>query len=154
VTALIERYKKPDRCRDFANMRNYNWHILQVPLLFFYIIAVAESAEITVKCRSISSKFKDPKVITLFTFFEIEVFAFAGIIFGLFIWLSVKFILNSIYTSGPQYKFKTSGVKMAHDTLVRNHDDAFIFTGIFWTLICNTYLLSDLNVSYEVMIKT
>ena len=42
---------------------------------------------------------------------------------------------------------------MAHDTLVRNHNDAFIFTGIVWTTTINIYLLSDLNVSYDVTLE-
>lgn len=42
---------------------------------------------------------------------------------------------------------------MAQDTLVRNHNDAFIFTGIVWTTTINIYLLSDLNVSYDVTLE-
>ena len=120
IAALIHRYKQPNRCRDFSSMKNYNWHMILVPLLFMYLIIVAESAEITVKCRRIATKFKEPKVIALFTFFELEIFAFAGILVGLLLWLAVKYILNAIFTEGPQFNFKTSGVKLAHDTLVRN----------------------------------
>lgn len=153
ITKLIQNYKYPDRCREFSHMKNYNWHFILVPLMFLYLIIVAESAEITVKCRSIARDFKDPREIALFTFFELEVFAFAGILFGLFLWLSCKYILNTIFTSGPQFNFKTSGVKLARDTLVRNHDDAFIFTGIMWTMSCNAYLLSEMNVSKDVTTK-
>ena len=153
ITKLIQNYKYPDRCREFSHLKNYNWHFLLVPLMFLYLIIVAESAEITVKCRSIARNFEDPREVALFTFFELEVFAFAGILLGLFLWLSSKYILNALFTSGPQFNFKTSGVKLARDTLVRNHDDAFIFTGIMWTMSCNAYLLSDMNVSKDVTTK-
>ena len=43
---------------------------------------------------------------------------------------------------------------MASDTLVRNYNDAFIFTGFVWTSMINMYLLSPLNISYDVMIKS
>ena len=86
-----------------------------MPLLLFYLVTVAQSAEITVKCRSISDKFENPNSISLFVFFELEVFAFFGIITGLWIWLSVKYCLNCMQVNGPEHTFKTKGVKLAKD---------------------------------------
>jgi len=122
-----------------------------MPLLLFYLTVVAQSGEITVKCRSIASHFNDPLTVSLFVFFEIEVFAFFGIILGLWVWLTFKFIHNCLYHDGPQFSFKTKGIKMANDTLVRNYTDAFVFTGIFWDMSCNSYLLSSLNISSDIM---
>ena len=65
------------------------------------MVAVAQSGEITVKCRSISGKFDNPEVNALFIFFEFEVVAFFGIIIGLWAWLTFKYILNAIYVDGP-----------------------------------------------------
>ena len=151
VTALIKRYKKRDILHTLANLKTFQWQIVQVPMLFFYITAVAQAGEITVKCRGISSKFSNPNTVSLFVFFEIEVFAFFGIILGLWLWLTGKYFQNAIYHNGPQYTFKTKGIKSAADTLVRNHIDVFIFTGFFWDLTINAYLLSDLNASSDII---
>ena len=83
--------------------------------LLFYIITVEEAAEITVKCRQISKKFDDPDVISLFVFFEMEVFAFLGILGGLLLWLVLKQCLNACYMTGPRHIFKTKGIKRATD---------------------------------------
>lgn len=151
VEMICEKYKQPDRCRNFIKMKSYNWHMVLIPILFLYLIVVAESGEITVKCRSISNKFKNDDTVALFTFFEMEVFAFGGLLMGLWFWLIGKWICNCLFTDGPQFTFKTKGVKAAQDTLVRNHDDAYIATGIFWVASINVYLLTDLNVSKDVM---
>lgn len=86
-----------------------------MPLLLFYLVTVAQAAEITVKCRSISDKFSNPDQVSFFVFFELEVFAFAGLLLGLFIWISWKYCLNAVYSGGPQHNFKTKGVKHAKD---------------------------------------
>ena len=129
----------------------YHWQFLLLPVLFLYIALVALAAEVTVKCRAINTKFDEPEIIGLFTFFEIEVFAFFGIMIGLYLWLTIKYTLNTIYSAGPLYVFKTLGVKKARDTLVRNYEDAYIFMGLIWTLATNAYLNSNLNKSYEYM---
>ena len=136
---------------DFANLKSYEWNTIKVPLLFFYLVLVAQSGEITVKCRSISGSFQNNDVVSLFVFFEIEVFAFFGIIFGLWMWLTGKFFLNAMYHNGPQYVFKTKGVKTAIDVLTRNHIDVFIFTGFLYDMTINIYILSDLNQASELM---
>ena len=115
------------------------------PLLFFYIVAVAQAAEITVMCRTISTKFENPAYSELFVFFEMEVFAFLGVIIGLFFYLTVKFILNSLYKNGPMYNFKTKGVKQASDLLQRNYDNAVLVSSLVYDISINTYLLSDFN---------
>ena len=85
--------------------------------------------------------------ISIFVFFEIEVFAFFGIIFGLYLWLSFKFILNLVYQDGPRHAFKTEAVKHAKDLLMRNRTDAIITTGIIWSFAINMFLTSSLNVA-------
>ena len=101
VEALLKKHKKNHWCLDFSNLKPFQFNIIQVPLLLFYLVTVAQSAEITVKCRSISNKFKDPESVSLFVFFELEVFAFAGILLGLWVWISVKYYLSAVYTEGP-----------------------------------------------------
>ena len=76
-------------------------------------------------------------------------FCFAGIIFGLWVWLSGKYILNCLYVGGPQFKFKTRGIKEASDLLMRNYQDAFVYTGLFYDAAVNVYLLSNLNVAKD-----
>ena len=81
-----------------------------------------------------------------------EVFAFAGILFGLWVWLTTKFLLNGLFTEGPQHIFKTKGVKFAKDQLVRNFNDAFIYTGLFWEAMINVFLLSSLNSAKDIIL--
>lgn len=116
-----------------------------------YLIIVAQAAEITVKCRSISSNFKDEKVVSLFVLFEIEVFAFCGIVAGLWFWLTIKFLLHALFEAGPKFSFKTRGIKKATDILVRNMVDAYVTTGLFWDMAVNIYLLSRLNVVSDII---
>ena len=73
---------------------------------------------------------------------------------GLLIWLSTKYCLSCIYVDGPMHTFKTKGVKMAKDQLVRNFKDVFIYTGMFWDVTINLYLLSQLNVARNVMLDS
>ena len=47
--------------------------------------------------------------------------------------------------------FKTKGVKLANDTLTRNFQDVYIWTGMFWFVAVNAYLASDLNAAKDVM---
>lgn len=111
----MKRHKTKHWWDTWANLKNHNFNIIRVPLLLFYMVTVAQSAEITVKCRSISSNFTDPNAVSLFVFFELEVFAFAGLLVGLWVWLTLKYFLSSMYAEGPQHVFKTRGVKHAND---------------------------------------
>ena len=43
---------------------------------------------------------------------------------------------------------------MAKDQLVRNFKDVFIYTGMFWDVTINLYLLSELNVARNVMLDS
>ena len=101
IKSLINRYKSSDMFRNFASMKPFEWNIVKVPMLFFYIVIVAQSGEITVKCRSISGNFENASSVSLFVFFEMEVFASAGILLGLWLWLTSKYFLNAIYHNGP-----------------------------------------------------
>lgn len=78
-------------------------------------------------------------------------FAFFGILFGLWLWLTFKYILNSIYQDGPRHTFKTESVKHAKDLLMRNNVDAFITTGILWTFAVNMFFNSELNEARSLM---
>ena len=60
MEALLEKHKKKHWCQEFSNLKPFQFNILQVPLLLFYLVTVAQAAEITVKCRSISDKFSNP----------------------------------------------------------------------------------------------
>ena len=40
---------------------------------------------------------------------------------------------------------------MAKDQLIRNFNDAFIYTGLFWDATINVYLISNLNVAKDIM---
>ena len=75
-------------------MKDYNFSILLIPIMFVYLTVVAKSGEITVKCQSIAKSFSDPEIVSLFAFFEIEVFAFGGILIGLWLWLTLKYWTN------------------------------------------------------------
>ena len=98
---MVKEYKTPDNLSAFSNLKPFRWQVFQVILMFFYLTVVAQSAEIVVKCRPISAKFKDPEIVSLFVFFEMEVWAFLGIIAGIWAWLSLKFLHNSFYKNGP-----------------------------------------------------
>ena len=89
--------------------------------------------------------------ISIFVFFEIEIFAFLGIMGGLWLWLTFKYIFNSGYQNGPSHAFKTEAVKHAKDLLMRNKEDAFIMTGIIWTAAINVFLTSSLNLAKNLM---
>lgn len=115
VEALLKKHKTSHWCSHFSNLKPFQFNMIQVPLLLFYLVTIAQAAEITVKCRSISNKFEHPDAVSLFVFFELEVFAFAGILFGLWIWITAKYYLSSLFTGGPQHVFKTKGVKQAKD---------------------------------------
>ena len=154
ISELIHRLKSKHKCYDLVNVKPFRFNLFRVPLLLFYLVTVAQAAEITVKCRSISNKFRDLDSISLFVFFELEVFAFAGIIIGLWIWLSIKYCLSCLFQGGPEHTFKTPGVKLAKDQLVRNFVDVFIYTGLFWDVTINLYLLSELNVARDVMVDS
>jgi hypothetical protein len=144
---MIKHWKTSDFFTDFSKMKAFRWQVFQVTLMIFYLTVVAQSGEIVVKCRTIAPLFEDPATISLFIFFEIEVFAFLGIIAGLWIWLSMKFFLNNIYGNGPQFTFKTSGGYAAVDTITRNNLDVYILVGLFWDISCDIFLLSSLNVA-------
>ena len=73
--------------------------------------------------------------------------AFFGILFGLWLWLTFKYILNLVYQDGPKHAFKTEAVKHAKDLLMRNKTDAFITTGIIWSYAINIFWTSELNVA-------
>ena len=77
--------------------------------------------------------------------------AFFGIIFGLWLWLSFKYILNTLYQDGPRHSFKTDAVKHAKDLLMRNKIDAFTTNGIIWSFAINVFLINDLNVAKGLM---
>ena len=154
VDSILRTYSKTDRCHNCVKMKVYNWQPFYITMLLFYMVVVAQSGEITVKCRSIASEFKESEVVALFTFFEIEVMAFGGILIGLSSWLIYKWIFNNIYTEGPMYTFKTKGVKQTTDTLVRNYMDAYITTGIFWVAAINVYLTTQYNVARDVMTES
>ena len=40
---------------------------------------------------------------------------------------------------------------MAVDILVRNYSDVYIFVGLFWAVSCNGYLISSLNVTFDII---
>ena len=135
-----------------AKIKDYKWTMVKVPLLLLYLVVLAKSGEITVMCRSVAHELTEyESSISVFVFFEIEVFAFFGIILGLWIWLTLKFILNCIFQDGPRHAFKTEGVKHAKDLLMRNNEDAFITTGILWTFAINMFLNSELNEAKDLM---
>ena len=78
-------------------------------------MVVARAAEINVKCAEVSTKFADPKAVSVFLFFEIEVFVFMGIIAGLWVWLTTKYIANSVSSEGPMLFLKTPKTKYMSD---------------------------------------
>lgn len=77
---------------------------------------------------------------SFFVFFDIEVFVFLGMLLGLWVWLSVKFLVNKLYFSGPVFSFKTDGVKTARDVLTRNKSDAINLVAVFWCAFVNYHL--------------
>ena len=107
IQTLLDRFKLKDSFQQFADI-SFSWVIFQAPVLLYYLVVVARAAEINVKCAEVSNKFVDAKVVSVFLTFEIEVFAFIGIIAGLWVWLTVKYIANSVYTNGPMLAFKTN----------------------------------------------
>ena len=115
IVNIMRRFKLKDSWTKFASLKSHDWSPVHLCFLLFYIITVERAAEITVKCRNISKKFDDPDVISLFVFFEMEVFAFLGILVGLLLWLIMKQCLNACFMSGPRYVFKTKGIRRATD---------------------------------------
>ena len=75
-------------------------------------------------------------------FFEFEVWAFIGLIIGLWMWLVVKFIISQLCVNGPAFKFKTAGVKDAEDQLTRNHTDANAFASLFYDVLINFFIVA------------
>ena len=135
-----------------AKTKHYTFTIVQIPLLLFYLIILAKSGEITVLCRETAKNLTGlEQSISIFVFFEIEVFAFFGILFGLWLWLSFKYFLNAIFQDGPRHSFKTDAVKHAKDLLMRNKIDAFTTTGIIWSFAINIFMTSGLNVARDLM---
>ena len=65
--------------------------------MFFYLTVVAQASEITIKCRAVALKFDNLEFSNLLAFFEMEVFAFGGILFGLWLWLTLKFLTNFLF---------------------------------------------------------
>ena len=108
--------------------------------MFLYLTIVAKLGEITVKCRTLALALPDPEAVSLFAFFEIELFAFGGILLGLWLWLTFKFWTSQLFQDGPKFTFKTDSVRLADDLLIRYHRDAFIFTGVVWSCSINAYL--------------
>ena len=96
---MLKEYKDKGCFAAFADVPPYVWTIFLTPLLFLYLVVVAQAAEVTVKCRGVSDKFgvEDSELTALFIFFEMEVCAFFGMIFGLWVWLSSKYFLNALY---------------------------------------------------------
>jgi len=100
IEKLLENHREKDCLLDFAELPPYTWTIVLTPLLFLYLIVVAQAAEITVKCRYIAEKFTNQENTALFIYFEFEVCAFFGMMIGLWAWITVKYILNTIYLDG------------------------------------------------------
>ena len=147
---LIKDFKDNSNCREFANI-SFSWVIPITPVLLYYLVVVARAAEINVKCAEVSTKFADPKAVSVFLFFEIEVFVFMGIIAGLWVWLTTKYIANSVSSEGPMLFLKTPKTKYMSDQLMRNNKDVYVNTGIFWQTAVNLYLYSDQNIAKDIM---
>ena len=77
--------------------------------------------------------------------------AFFGDLFGLWLWLSFKYIFNTLYQDGPKHSFKTYAVKYAKDLLMRNKIDVLTMTGGIWGFAINVFFISDLNVAKGLM---
>lgn len=158
---IINRHNKKDCCHKFVHLRNHNWHYLLLPVLFAYVALVAASAEVSVICRInkeesdllVAQDIRNAKEIALeiskinelITFFAIEVFAFVGVMMCLFIWLTMKFLLNSFYVAGPMQSFCKTSTFRPRDTLLRNFKDVQTFIGLTWTLAINFYIGSQLH---------
>ena len=140
IDRLMTNLKTKTLFQQFADVPEYKFSIVLIPVMFSYLTIVSKSGEITVKCRTLAQAFPDPEFVSLFAFFEIELFAFGGILLGLWLWLTLKFWTNQLFQDGPKFTFKTDSVRFADDLLIRNQKDAFIFTGVIWSCSINAYL--------------
>ena len=84
-------------------------------------------------------------------FFEFEIMAFIGLIIGLWMWLSVKFVISQLFMNGPEFYIKTAGVKDAKDQLTRNHADANAYASLFYDVSINIFILESANLGNVVI---
>ena len=154
VLGLIREFKEPPFSQKIYTIKQTQWAFIRAPLLLFYLMVVYKSSEITVACDSYAKQLDDVRVRSLFVFFDIEVFVFLGQLYGMLIWLVLKFIVNKCYHSGPAFTFKTAGVKTAKDVLNRNKEDALVLVGVFWMANVNQHLSTGDNYLRELTDET
>ena len=150
IDRLVDRFSIKNTFEKFAEIQ-FAWIILQAPLLLWYLVVVARAGEINVKCQKVAERFADPLSVSFFVFFEIEIFAFIGIILGLWVWLTTKYMTNCCCSKGVMLKLKTKRAKQLSDQLLRNQVDVFVYTGLFWQATVNLYFLTDLNIAKNIM---
>ena len=114
IKDLLDEIKDENFCMFIAKIKHHTWIVLMIPLLLIYLIIVYKASQITQLCRNTAQNLTElEQSISIFVFFEMETFAFFGIVFGLWLWLTFKYILNCLYQDGPRHSFKTEAVKHA-----------------------------------------
>ena len=114
IEDLLDEIKEENFCMLIAKIKPHSWIVFMIPLLLIYLVIVYKASQITQLCRKTAQNLTElEQSISIFVFFEMETFAFFGIIFGLWLWITFKYILNCLYQDGPRHSFKTEAVKHA-----------------------------------------